>query len=131
MWAYTNMADPCWTWGHRYVLLAQSEIVQAPQKSGVRSLDGWAAYAQPSGHLVVKRFHPDPRAAYPDFGCTVETYADTRMLELETLGPLTRLAPGAAVEHVEDWFLFQGVPPIHTESDVDAHVLPRALDTSA
>jgi hypothetical protein len=29
------------------------------------------------------------------------------MLELETLGPLGRIAPGAAVEHVERWYLFR------------------------
>jgi hypothetical protein len=32
------------------------------------------------------------------------------MLELETLGPLTVLPPGATVEHIEDWWLFRDVP---------------------
>ena len=35
-----------------------------------------------------------------------------------------RLAAGRKVEHVEDWWLFGGVPAIRTERDVDKHVRP-------
>jgi hypothetical protein len=31
------------------------------------------------------------------------------MLELETLGPMTKLAPGARLEHIERWTLHQDV----------------------
>jgi hypothetical protein len=47
------------------------------------------------------------------------------MLELETLGPLATLQPGAAVEHVEDWFLFRDVPLPDNDADVDKNLIPR------
>ena len=71
--------------------------------------DGWLAYAR-AGHLFVKRFDPSPGQPYPDHGSQAEIFTDHRFLELETLGPLATLAPGAAVEHVEEWQLFDGVP---------------------
>jgi hypothetical protein len=38
---------------------------------------------------------------------------------------LVNLQPGAAVEHVEDWFLFRGVPIPQNDADVDRDVLPK------
>ncbi len=51
-------------------------------------------------------------------------YTNDRMLELETLGPLQRLAPGDVVEHVEHWFLFHGVEAGEDEESVERAVLP-------
>jgi hypothetical protein len=48
------------------------------------------------------------------------------MLEVETLGPLTRLEPGATAEHRETWRLFRDVPPPSSDADVDAHIAPLA-----
>jgi hypothetical protein len=31
------------------------------------------------------------------------------MLELETLGPLTRLVPGTSLEHIERWTLHRNI----------------------
>jgi len=46
------------------------------------------------------------------------------MLELETLGPMTTLQPGASVEHVEHWTLHRNVRIDHwTDEELDA-VLP-------
>jgi hypothetical protein len=53
---------------------------------------------------------------YPDFGSQAEIFTDHRFLELETLGPLASLAPGAAVEHVEEGQLFEGEPNVETDS---------------
>ena len=72
------------------------------------ALDGWIAYAR-GGDLFVKRFRYLPGATYPDFGCTVEVFTRSDMLEVETLGPLVQLASGASVEHVEEWRLFRDV----------------------
>ena len=46
------------------------------------------------------------------------------MLEVESLGPLTTLAPGAMTEHIEHWRLFADVPVPRTDADVDADLLP-------
>jgi hypothetical protein len=130
MWAYTNMADPRWTWGEKYILLRQDPAVAAPQKIGVRVTDGWAAYAN-GGRLFVKTFAVDPRGAYPDWGCSVETFTNNDMIELETLGPVTTIAPGARVEHVETWHLFKDVKVPSDDAAVDASVLPRVKSARA
>jgi hypothetical protein len=118
-WAYTDLADPRWTWGTRHVLLRSQPGAATPQKLGAMVPDGWLAYAR-AGHLFVKRFEVRPGQAYPDFGSQAEIFTDHRMLELETLGPLASLAPGAAVEHVEEWQLFDGVPEVRTEAGAEA-----------
>jgi len=128
MWSYTDMSDPRWTWGRQHIMLEQTAA--APQKIGVLNSEGWLAHAR-DGHLFVKTFTYQPGATYPDMGCSVQLFTNSVMLELETLGPLVRLAPGAYVEHVERWYLFDGVPTPQTEADIEAHVLPavrQALD---
>jgi hypothetical protein len=48
-------------------------------------------------------------ARYPDGGCNFELFTNPEFLELETLGPLVELKPGEMAEHVERWWLFEGV----------------------
>src|SRR5260370_10078828 len=55
--------------------------------------------------LFIKRYLADPGKAYPDMGASFEMFTNPEILELETLGPLTRLAPGATLEHAERWTL--------------------------
>lgn len=124
LWAYTDMPDPRWTWGRKHVMLAQDSGATTRQKAGFMVVDGWAAYAR-EGHLFVKEFDYLDGEHYPDFGCSVEVFTDAEMLELETLGPLVRLRPGSAVEHVERWFLFRDVPMPTDDADVDTYVLPK------
>ena len=86
--------------------------------------DGWVGYAR-AGHLFVKAFAYQRGGYYPDFGCSVETFTNREMLEVETVAPLVWLRPGGAVEHRERWFLFKGVPVPKTDADVDRTVLPK------
>ncbi len=107
LWHYTDMSDPRFTWGPRYIQLRQDRSATTKQKIGVLNTLGWAAYAL-AGHVFVKRFAHRPGAAYPDFGANCEVFTDSSMLEMETLGPLTRLrANGGAVEFTERWELFK------------------------
>jgi hypothetical protein len=128
MWAYTDMTDSRWTWGRKYVLLRQNSKIESPQKVGIMVPDGWAAYAR-DGHLFVKRFLYVPGAQYPDWGCSVEVFTNADFLEVETLAPLVQLAPGASVEHVEDWHLFRDVRKPENDADIEEHVLPRVRST--
>jgi hypothetical protein len=124
LWLYTDMSDPRWTWGRKYIFLRQDGSPQAtPQKLGALVPDGWAAYAR-NGHLFVKQFACARDATYADFGCNFETFTNHEMLELESLGPYVPVAPGQAVEHRETWTLFPDVPAPKTEREVDRHVLP-------
>lgn len=123
MWSYTDMSDPRWTWGRQHIMLEQTTPGES-QKIGLLNTEGWAAYAR-DGHLFVKTFAYQPGATYPDMGSSVELFTNAVMLEVETLGPVVSLASGAIVEHVERWFLFDGVPTPRTEADIEAHVLPH------
>jgi hypothetical protein len=107
LWAYTDMADPRFTWGTKLVRLRQ-RYIERPLKVGLGLSQGWAAYAN-HGNLFVKRFAYDKQAEYPDFGCNFETFTREDMLEIETLGALQEVAPGEAVEHAETWYLVQDV----------------------
>ena len=104
-------------------MLSQDPKLDSPQKVGVMAHDGWAAYAR-AGHLFVKTFSCAAGARYPDLGSCVEVFSNADMLELETLGPLVALQPGAAVEHIEHWHLFRDVPAPKDDADVDRDVLP-------
>ncbi len=123
LWAYTDMSDPRWTWGTKYILLRQDAKATVPQKIGLMALNGWAAYAN-HNNLFVKKFSVVPGATYPDFGSSLETFTNADMFELETVGPMTRLEPGAALEHVEEWYMFKDVPAPKNDADVDKYVLP-------
>jgi hypothetical protein len=124
MWAYTDMSDPRWTWGKKYIMLRQDAKIARPQKIGVMNKEGWVAYAN-KGFLFVKVFSYSPGATYADWGCSMETYTNDAMLEVETLGPLVSLQPKATVEHVENWWLFKDVPLPANDADVDKHILPK------
>jgi hypothetical protein len=106
LWGYTNMADPRWKWGAKFIQLACDPAATTPQKIAAGNKHGWAAYHR-DGQVFLKRFAFDPAATYPDFGCNLEFYTNGDMLEVETLGPLSKLAPAATVEHIERWYLFK------------------------
>lgn len=127
LWGYTDMKDPRWKWGTKYVQLRQDPKATTKQKMGIMSTPGWAAYTL-NGDLFVKRFHLDASATYPDFGCNMETYTDPDILEIETLGPLHKIAPNASVEHIEHWFLYKEQVG-DSEPDIDRVVLPLIRQT--
>ena len=123
LWNYTDMADPRWTWGRKYVQLRQDPTATTPQKAGLFNSLGWAAYTL-NDTVFIKRYDADPGAVYPDWGCNTESFTNQDMLEVESLGPLTRLAPnGGTVEHVERWYLFKAAVG-ETETAIDSALLP-------
>jgi hypothetical protein len=122
LWGYTDFSDPRWTLGGRYLFLRQ-DPKRSPTKLGIAHAEKWVAY-QIDGNLFVKYFEHKPNATYPDGGCSFETFTNEEILELESLGPLVELAPGASVHHDECWKLFPNVPLCKTEDEVDARVRP-------
>jgi len=123
-WAYVDMSDPRWTWGHKYIMLRQDVNMPAAQKFGATGLHGKAAYAR-NGHLFVKTFTYFPEATYSDMGCAVEIFTNEQFLEVESVAPLVNLEPGGTVGHVEYWYLFEDVPMPTNEADVDASIAPK------
>jgi hypothetical protein len=103
-WTYTDFSDDRWQFGrHLWRLIPKPG--RPPTKLGFALLPGWAGYVLP-GTLFVKRFDYEPGAVYPDRGCNFETFSKDDFIELESLSPLRRLAPGEAVSHRETWHLF-------------------------
>ena len=128
LWNYTNMSDPRWTWGEKYVQLQQDPNNTQPQKIGIRSTLGWVAYAL-NGDVFIKRYPVHPDAEYPDYGSNTETFTNEDMLEVETLGPLTNLeADGGSVEHTERWYLFKADVGTDDEA-IDATLMPLVAKT--
>lgn len=122
LWHYTDMADPRWTWGTRYIQLRQDPARESMQKVGMLNTLGWAAYAL-GDQVFIKRYGFDVFASYPDFECNTEIFANGEMLEVETLGPLRKLAPDASVSHTEHWYLARATVG-ETEDAIDAALLP-------
>lgn len=108
MWAFTDLNDPRLKFTRKYVVLRQDPENALPQKIGHFNPKTWGAYLLGSD-LFIKRSEADPGGVYPDLGCSYETFTRDDMLELETLGPMTKLAPGASLEHIERWTLHGNV----------------------
>ncbi len=123
-WAYTDMADPRWTWGKQYVLLRQDATAAVEQKIGLTATQGWMAYVR-AGVMFAKTFAAVPDAPYPDLGSVAEMFTNADLLEVETLGPLQTIEPGGSAEHVEVWHLADGVPAPQSEADVEAYLVPH------
>jgi hypothetical protein len=124
LWSYTDMADPRWTWGEKFILLRQDVTRPASLKLGMISPPGWLAYAL-GNHLFLKQIASPMEGVYPDLGSAVEVFTNDRFLELETLSPLTRVEPGNSVTLVERWYLLEDVNPPTSEQAVETEILPR------
>ena len=124
LWPYTDMTDPRWTWGKRFLLLRRDSARQTPQKVGLLNKEGWAAYARPDGILFLKRFAHVPGRTYPDFGSSTETFTRGGFLEVETLGPIERVEPGQAITHTEHWWLYRNVPLGKGEDEIAGTLQP-------
>jgi len=122
LWHFTDMSDPRWTWGRKYIQLRQDPAAVTKQKVGMLNTAAWAAYVL-HGEVFVKRYAYEAGATYADMGCNTETYTDADILEIETLGPLSRIEPGASVELCESWLLAR-TDCGQTDEEIDDRILP-------
>ena len=124
MWAYTNLADKRWVFTKKYMALKQDPNNTEAQKIGLFNADTWGAYVL-NNEVFVKRTQANPGEAYPDFGCSYEEFTNNEFLEIETLGPLTKVLSGKTVEHVEHWSLHRDVQLTElTDEAIDRTILP-------
>ena len=101
LWPYAQIKDPRLELGDAFILF-RAEALLPPFKIGTFNSSGWLAYWL-DGILFRKTFDAHKEVSYPDNNCNAEIYCNDRFVELESLGPLTSLAPGASVTHVEKW----------------------------
>jgi hypothetical protein len=123
LWRYTDLSDPRFNFGRRFLRLRSDAGRTGPQKIGVENKRGWAAY-HVGGLLFVKRFSYEEGAAYPDDGCNNEVFTAASFIELESLAPLKRLAPGESAEHEERWQLFDNFDAGEDDESLAAAVGP-------
>ena len=124
MWAYTDLSDNRWKFTKKYMMLRQDPKIADAQKLGLFNPHTWVAYVL-NGEAFVKQARADAGSAYPDFGCSFETFTNDEFLEIETLSPLTKVLPTRAVEHTEHWSLHRNVRLSNlTDEELDRVILP-------
>jgi hypothetical protein len=111
MWAYIDLSDPRWKFTRKYMMLRQDPSNSEAQMLGLFNSGTWAAYLLNllNREAFVNKSSADPNKTCPDSGCSFETFTNNDFLEMETLGPLTKVLPGQWVERVEHWDLFHNV----------------------
>lgn len=123
IWGYTDFTDRRWTLGQQYIFFRQ-DVTLGPNKLGISHREGWVAY-QLGDQVFIKVFERDDAKKYPDGNVNFETFSNEEFLELESLGALEVIAPGATLQHDETWYLLKGVPPCDTEADVNHNIRAR------
>ena len=103
LWPYTDLTDPRIVF-ERGAVSVRSAPSGPPLKVGAAPGDGPLSY-RIDGQVFEKRIDLDPEAAYADRGAALQVYLCDDFCELESLGPLRTLGPGATVTHRERWTL--------------------------
>ncbi|MDQ3801552.1 MAG: DUF4380 domain-containing protein [Acidobacteriota bacterium] len=108
LWSYTDLTDSRWSFEKDFIRLGVDETKPDPQKIGVLNRQGWTAY-QWENLLFVKRFDFVETAIYPDMNSNTEVYTAGSFVEVESLSPLRKLAPGESITYAERWQLFENL----------------------
>jgi hypothetical protein len=121
LWPYTRINDPRLQLHDDFILI-QAQPGLPPLKLGYNCTAGWLAYWV-DGILFRKSFDLHPTGtAYPDGGCNAEMYCNDRFVELESLGVLATLAPGASTQLIETWELYPNLDAPFISADLE-HLL--------
>jgi hypothetical protein len=125
LWPFFDFKDPRWNFGSKYITLHQ-DAKKGPTKIGLAHRMGWIGYLN-GETLFVKRFGYEDGKTYPDNGVNLETFTNEDMLEMESLGPMTKLPPGKTVEHTEHWELIGNVAAFEDEGGIDRNVRSKVM----
>ena len=106
LWPYTRLNDPRLSLRDDYIIFKADAL--PPFKLGYYNPHGWLAYYV-DGILFRKTFDAQADLHYPDNNCNAEMYCNDEFVELESLGPLTKLNPGAEIKQMERWDVLDGV----------------------
>lgn len=118
IWPYTNLSDQRWVLGEKFILLQQDPQIATPQKMGIFTPVGWAAYVN-QGYLFKKQVPIQFEGIYPDMGANFEVFTNDEMLELESLGSIESIPPQGQIELQEHWTLYKDIPAVQSEADVE------------
>lgn len=100
LWPYTDLSDPRLTWGEEALMVGATagprfKIGAGPEPDRLGYLF--------QGHLFLKTFPAAGPGEHPDLGAVAQVYVSESFCELESVGPVTLLTPGATVSHREKW----------------------------
>jgi len=123
MWAFTDLTDPRWKFTKKYLTLQQDPANHSPQKLGHWNQHTFGAYFL-NGDVFLKEYFPANGMRHPEFGASFEIFTNQDFLELETMGPFTKLAKDEALTHVEYWSLHKATLGSVTDQALDAALLP-------
>ena len=123
MWAFTDLTDPRWKFTKKYLTLQQDPASHSPQKLGHWNQHTFGAYFL-NGDVFLKEYFPANGMRHPEFGASFEIFTNQDFLELETMGPFTKLAKDEALTHVEYWSLHKATLGSVTDQALDAALLP-------
>jgi hypothetical protein len=104
LWPYTDLADPRIAFEPGVAHVRSTPSGPALKLGVAPGGDGPLAY-RIGDEVFEKRIGVDPGAAHADLGATLQVYLCDDFCELETLGPLVTLEPGATTRHTERWTL--------------------------
>ena len=125
IWPYSDVNDTRFNMDNKYIYMTTSNEINCGKseafKIGINNEDGFAMYFN-NDNLFVKKFDYIEGATYPDNGCNFESYTNHKIMEIESLGPLTKLNPGETIKYVEKWNLYCGVDRPKTSEDVNKMV---------
>ncbi len=116
--AFTDLQDPRFTLGLRYILLRADPTLKNSQKFGLRNKENWCAHLV-NNTLFVKRFTHDEQAEYPDYGVNNEVYVEGGFMEIELLGPRRNVPTDDSLSLTEEWHLFKDVEVSDKEKAMD------------
>jgi len=126
LWSYTDLSDPRFSIGRKYLRMRSDPGLKEPQKFGVANKRCWAGYLRNKA-LFIKDFAHMEGEVYPDFGCNNEVYTAGSFMEIESLGPLVKVGPEHSVEHRERWWLFEGIDAGDSEESLESVLAPILL----
>lgn len=106
-WSYTDLAAPVWRMHRDFIGIDVAKATSA-HKLGITNYPGWSAYWL-DGTTFVKYAPVQSGVTYPDMGCVFEAFTNGEMIEFETLGALTKLAPEESLFHTEHWTVLDGL----------------------
>ncbi len=125
MWAFTDFSDSRWKFLKKYLILRGDPAIKSPQKVGHYNPKTWGAYFL-GEDVFVKQYEPGPMERHPDFGTSYQTFTNGEFLEIETMGPLTKVPGGGTLEHVERWALHRKAKPANwTDEELDKVLLGK------
>jgi hypothetical protein len=124
MWAFTDLSDPRWKFTKKYLTLRQDPMNAVPQKLGHWNAHTFGAYFL-NGDVFLKEYFPAHGMQHPEFGASFEIFTNADFLELETMGPLTKLAKDESLTHIEYWSLHRAIAlPEISDAALDAALQP-------